>query len=110
MKQIGQNIKKYRERLDLTQDQVSGFLDINRVQLAFFESGTREISLDYLNKLSNLFNVELEDLIEEDENLANANIAFAFRSNDLNGGDLKQVASFQKVIKNYLKIQMLLNE
>jgi transcriptional regulator with XRE-family HTH domain len=105
MNYIGRNIKHFRTQLELSQDQLADYLQVKREQVSFIETGKREISVDQLEKLSNLFGVDLEVLLEEDEENLKADIAFAFRSDDLQAEDLSQIADFQKLVKNYLKIQ-----
>ena len=57
-----------------------------------------------LEKLADLFGVDLADFFEEDSNQIKANLAFAFRATDLQEKDLNEIASFRRVVKNYLKI------
>jgi transcriptional regulator with XRE-family HTH domain len=101
----GRNIKAYRERLLMSQQEVADFLGIQREIISYWETGQREISLEMLEKLSDLFGVELINLLEEDEKIAQADQAFAFRSEGLTKSDLEQVSNFNRIVKNYLKIQ-----
>ncbi|WP_373400861.1 hypothetical protein V8V91_22085 [Algoriphagus halophilus] len=48
--------------------------------------------------------------MEEDSVRREANFAFAFRSSGLETTDLKSIAEFQRVVKNYLEMETLLNE
>lgn len=107
---VSENLKNYRQNLGLTQEQVSEFLDVDRSTISHYENGEREISLVHLKKLSNLFGVEIEELLEKDSSLRSANFAFAFRSDGIVQEDLKSIASFQRVVKNYVKMVKLSNE
>lgn len=102
---IGSNIKRIRERLGYTQEDVAAFLPVSRSLISLVESGERELNLDHLEKLANLFNVALIDLLEEKETLQHLNYAFAFRTTSLTATDLNSIADFQGVIKNYLKMK-----
>jgi transcriptional regulator with XRE-family HTH domain len=104
---IGLIIKGLREKFDYTQDNVADYLDIKRELISFYESGEREAPVEVLEKLSDLFGVELEVFFAEDMNEALAEVAFAFRKDDLNATDMKQLAAFGKIVKNYLKIKKL---
>lgn len=104
---IGLIIKGLREKFDYTQDKVADFLEIKRELISFYESGEREASVEVLEKLSDLFGVELEVFFAKDVNAALAEVAFAFRKGDLNPKDMKQLAAFGKIVKNYLKIKKL---
>lgn len=106
---IGSNIKAFRSRLGLSQDQVAEFVGVNRTLIARYESGEREVPLLQLEKFCDLFAIEIEDLFEKDSVNQTANLAFAFRSESLHQNDIESIASFQKVVKNYLKMQSISN-
>lgn len=99
-------LKKFREQLGLTQQQVADYLDIKREMVSYYETGERDIPIGQLQSLANLFAVELIDLLENDPLVSQANVAFAFKAQQLGTEDLKQIANFRKVIKNYLKLKM----
>ncbi len=64
-KNVGKKIKKLREERNLTQESVASSLKIGRDAVIRMESGKRKVSADELNKLSKLFNVSLEDIIND---------------------------------------------
>lgn len=101
---IGRNIKNYRQKLGYNQDHIANYLGIDRTTLSKYESAEREITLLHLNKLADLFGVEVEDLVEPQAANKIANLAFAFRRQGLEEQDMQSIASFQKVVKNYLKM------
>ena len=105
-KLIGNNIAKIRRAQGLTQDNLASYLGLSRVQISHYERGERDISVTDLNKLSDLFGVELSELLEEDLKIQNLNLAFAFRSEN-SKSDLEQIASFKKVVMNYLKMERI---
>lgn len=104
---IGLIIKALREKFDYTQDNVADYLNVKRELISFYESGEREASVDVLEKLSDLFGIELEVFFTENVDEALAEVAFAFRKDDLSATDMKQLATFGKIVKNYLKIKKL---
>lgn len=103
---IGKNIAQIRKAQGLTQDNLASYLGLSRVQISHYERGERDISVTELNKLSDLFGVELSELFEEDLKIQDLNIAFAFR-NENSATDLEQIASFKKVVMNYLKMERI---
>ncbi len=103
---IGNNIAKIRKIQGFTQDNLASYLGVSRVQISHFERGERDISVTELNKLANLFGVELSNLIEDDIDVQNMNLAFAFRSENTES-DLEHIASFKKMVLNYLKMQRI---
>lgn len=107
---IGSNLQAFRSRLGLTQDQIAEFLEVDRSLIAHYEKGTREVTYVHLKKLSNLFNIEVEDLLEENSALRELNFAFAFRADELGVTDLKSIAEFQRVVRNYLEMESLSHE
>ena len=107
---IGQNIKNYRQKFGYNQDHIANYLGIDRTTLSKYESAEREISLLHLNKLSDIFGIEIEDLIEPQAANRVVSMAFAFRSQGLEEQDIKSIASFQKVVKNYLKMVQIDHE
>lgn len=104
---IGRNIKAFRERLGLNQDQLAEFLGVKREMVSYYENGTRTVPLESIKKLADFFGVELIDLIEENADLKTANVAFAFRANELSPSDFENITTFRKIVKNYLKLTKL---
>ncbi len=102
---IGGTIKNFRERLGLTQENVAKYLNVKREMISYYERGERDVPVQQLEALADLFGVELIDLIEEDPARVQANVAFAFRSDDLSTVDLKGIAHFRKIVKNYLMLK-----
>jgi transcriptional regulator with XRE-family HTH domain len=107
---IGSNLQAFRTRFGLTQEQIAEFLDVDRSLIAHYEKGSREITYVHLKKLSHLFNIELEDLLEESSDLREMNFAFAFRSEGLIATDLKSISEFQRMVKNYLEMSKMQDE
>ena len=105
---IGKNIKAYRDINRFSQDTVANFLGVKREMMSYYENGSREIPFEVLNRLSDLYGVELSDFYEEDENLVKENVACAFRTDGLEMADLETIADFKAIVKNYLKMNHLL--
>jgi len=107
-KTIGNNIRSYREINGFTQDTVANFLGVKREMISYYENGAREIPLDVLNRLSDLYGVDLADFFEVDEKFAKENVACAFRTDGFENEDLETIAQFKAVVKNYCKMNNLL--
>lgn len=110
LKKVGSRIKKFRDRQGLTQEQVGNYLDLSRSQISLVENGERTIDLEKLEKLANLFGVDLAVFFAEDEDQVSTELAFAFRSDDICQSDLEQIARFKKIVKNHQKMKRLKNE
>ncbi|MBI4378221.1 MAG: DUF4065 domain-containing protein [Nitrospinae bacterium] len=60
---IGHRIKILREKTAMSQDMLSQKMDISRPAVSQIESGERKISADELQKLSQIFHVAADDLL-----------------------------------------------
>jgi len=103
---LGYNIAQIRKQQGFTQDHLAAYLNVSRVQISHYESGKRNISVTELNKLADLFGVEISDLLEDELDLQNLNFAFAYRC-DNNQQDLNQIAAFKKIVLNYIKMERI---
>lgn len=104
---IGVILKGLREKFDYTQANVADYLKINRELISDYETGRLEAPIEVLEKLSDLFGVELDLFFTDNLEDALAGVAFAYRKDDLNIQDMEQIAAFGKIVKNYLKIKKL---
>lgn len=62
---IGMNIKKYRKRMGLTQDELGKKLGIKQQTIAMYENDKTNIKPVTLKKIANALNVSLTDLMPE---------------------------------------------
>jgi len=106
---VGVNVQKYRTAQGYTQEHLANLLGVTREQISNYEKGIRNIPVTSLNKLADLFGIELEELLEENPTIASTNLAFAFRSESFNDTDIQSVAEFKRIVFNYLKMNNILN-
>ena len=104
----GRNMRSYREINGFTQEVVAGYLGVKREMISYYESGSREIPFHLLERLSDLFGVDMADLFEEDEDRMNEMAISAFRTDGFEKNDLVTIAWFKVLVKNYLKMNRLL--
>jgi len=107
---IGNNVKIFRAAQGFRQEDLAEYLGVTRSMISYYESGERDIPVASLNKLADLFGVELEALLEENEEIARTNLAFAFRNENFTSKDLESIASFKKFVLDYLKMERLRND
>ena len=100
-------IKGLREKYGYTQEKLASFLGIKRESISYYETDGRDVPLEVLEKLSDLFGVGLDVFFLDNVEEALAEVVFAFRKNDLEDNDMDAMASFGKIVKNYLKIKNL---
>lgn len=107
---IGSNLKALRERTGDTMEQVARMVGIERSAYANYESGMREMPLRLLEKAADYFGVELAMLFENDNRAVENMLLTAFRVDDLDDNDVKEVMHFKRIVKNYLKMEKLLSK
>jgi transcriptional regulator with XRE-family HTH domain len=100
-------IRGLRDKYGYTQDKVAEFLGIKREMISFYETGEREVPLEVLEKLSDLFGVDLDVFFVDNVDEALAEVVFAYRKNDFDDDNMDAMAEFGKMVKNYLKINNL---
>lgn len=101
------NIKAIRKKLGYTQEIVADVLGIARSTYTEYETKEIDIPFDTLEKLSNFFGVELASFFAENENQLNDSLVCAFRMEDASIDDLKRVAHFKSIVKNYIKMKRI---
>lgn len=107
---IGENIRNFRESLGLTQKQLGELVDTNRVQINYYENGSRIPSLFELHKFADLFGVEVFEFNEQNNISERINSAISFKKNNLTPRDLKTICHFRKIASNYIKLSKLNSE
>ena len=105
---LSKNLRDFRIKLGLTQDQMADYLGISREEVSYYETNRRPVSMDLIPKYADLFGIDEYDLYEEETSINNLHIAFAFRANEISTEDLKVVAGFKKIALNYLKMKNVL--
>ena len=60
---VYERVKKYRNRLHLSQEYVSKYLTVNRATYSQMENGNRKITAEEIAKLSSLFGVSADTLL-----------------------------------------------
>lgn len=58
-----ERIRNLREDLDITQSQIGEYLHISQRSYAHYEAGTRDIPIEILIELADLYNVNLDYLV-----------------------------------------------
>lgn len=105
---VAANIKKLREASEFTQEHMASCLGIGRSAYANYEAGTRDIPLALLEKICDLYGCDLSLVYEEDADMLKDLLVTAFRVNDLSADDMRQIAAFKRVVRDYLNMDRLL--
>ncbi|NII27925.1 helix-turn-helix transcriptional regulator [Pseudoflavitalea sp. X16] len=107
MSKTGLIMKSLREKFGYVQENVAEFLGVSRELVSMYETEERDVPIEVIEKLSNLFCVDPEAFFAETVEEAVAQVAFAFRKDEIDSKDLEEIAAFGKIVKNYLKIKKL---
>lgn len=100
-------MKSLREKFGYVQENVAKYLGISRELVSMYETEEREVPIEVIEKLSELFRVDREAFYAETNEEAVAWVAFAFRKDEIDSHDLDQIVAFGRIVKNYLKIKKL---
>ena len=100
---IYERIKNYRNQLHLSQEYVANFLGINRATYTQMENGNRKITAEDVSKLSDLFGVTADALLNENK-LSQPATVFARSFEKLDENDQAEIMNLIK-FKEQMKKQ-----
>lgn len=103
MKTIYERIKEYRNQLHLSQMYVANHLGVNRATYTQMENGNRKITAEDISKLSNLFGVSADMLLNNEEISPSATV-FARSFERLDEADQEEIMNLIK-FKEQMKRQ-----
>jgi len=96
---IGKNAKQARELNGFTQASVSAFLNVDQSLISKFESGSRTLQADLLEKLANLYGFRITDF-ECENGIPEHRIKTAYRSSGLDDKDLEAIHDIRRIAIN----------
>ena len=68
---LGDKIKLYRDEKKITQNEIANILDVSPATVSKYESGSLEPNIESLKRLAELFDVTIDMLLKEDNELFN---------------------------------------
>lgn len=101
-KEIGKKLRKLREYMGLTQEQVAEILNLGRDAIIRIEKGTRKINLEELMKFSKLYKISIDSIINSGDNKFESITALARGFEKLTENDRKEILDLIE-LKNNLK-------
>ncbi len=110
---IGNKIKKIRELKNYTQEYMADRLGINQSGYSRLENDTSDITLSQIEKLSEIFNMRVEDLMTFDEKVVFNNYGtlndknFSIHYNNMND---KERELYEKALELHSKTIKLLED
>lgn len=107
-KEVGKRIKKIREASGLNQIQVAKFIGVDQSYISKIENGERQLRLDLLEKLANLFGYSMTNLMTD--NSFDTHLQIAFRSDEIEIDDLNSISEINKIALNLQEMRKLVKE
>jgi transcriptional regulator with XRE-family HTH domain len=104
---VGKNLQVLRQKQGFAHDQIAEYLEITPKELRDFDNGSTPIPTSLMSLLANLYGVDKYDFYEETLDIESIIPDFNFRVDSVAVSDLKQIASFKKIIRNYLNMSAL---
>lgn len=100
---IGERIKSLRTQLHLSQDYVAKYLGVSRSTVTQMENGNRKILAEDISKLSTLFGVSVNAMLNENE-LSQPAVVFARSFEKLDESDQAEIINLIR-FKEQMKAQ-----
>ena len=100
---INERSKNFRNRLHLSQEYVANFLGINRATYTQMENGKRKITAEDISRLSELFGVTADALLNENK-ISQPSTVFARSFEKLDENDQAEIMNLIK-FKEQIKMQ-----
>lgn len=98
MAAVYEKLKWMREQAGLRQGQIAEFLGVTQTYISKVETGERNLTVDQLENLVNLYGLSLSSFVDM-QNDVNP-IRFAFRAQEVSQDDLKVIADIGRIAIN----------
>lgn len=103
---LGEQLKKLRTKFGYTQADISSLLGVDQSLISKYESGERQVSVDTLEKLGDLYCC---DLVHTPPVVSPA-IQVAFRASNIDASNMKAIQTVNRVVLNSVFMAELLKE
>lgn len=97
MKKCGEKLRKAREFLGLTQEQVASTLNMTRNIIVNIENNKRSIKSDELYKFSKLYGISMEEIVSDEEEIKMDYSLFARSLDSLSEKDRNEILNLIKL-------------
>jgi len=98
MTSIHEKLKTMREKAGLRQEQIADYLGVTQTFISKVETGERNLTVDQLESLVNLYGYSLASFTKMEEEAHP--IQFAFRAQEVSQGDLHCIAEIGRIAIN----------
>lgn len=97
---IAENIKKLREKFDLTQQELAEVAGVTNKAVSAWESGVSEPRVSTIKKLSQHFGIKMSNIIEDGGMDGLRTIAAYFEGEDFTEEEMIEILEFAKFVKS----------
>lgn len=108
IEKIGRRIKAFRENMGINQTQAAKYLEVDQSYISKCENGERQISVDKLEKLCDLFGCRLNEFLSAEQIAPSLHLSF--RADAIQENDLVTIAEIQRIALNIREMKELLEE
>lgn len=105
---IRDNFKKLRRKINITQEQMADFLNLEQSSISKFESGERTLSVSNLEKACSLFGIPVKEIYKESDNMRE--LSPSFRKTNLSMESLVDVSNINKIAMNIMEMDAILEK
>lgn len=103
---LGEKIKSLRVASNMTQSQLSDYLECDQTLISKVENGERTINSEMLSKISLIFCKPVNFFTFNNNQEFSCEIAF--RSNSLSSEELKNISKINNIVLNQFEMDLLL--
>ncbi|MDD5602060.1 MAG: helix-turn-helix transcriptional regulator [Candidatus Izemoplasmatales bacterium] len=105
---IRDNFKRLRRKINITQEQMAEYLNLEQSSISKFESGERTISVSNLEKACSLFGIHINDIYKEPDYLRA--LSPAFRKSNLSLASLEDISNINRIAMNIMEMDAILEK
>ena len=105
---INEKIKELREKNGISQRSMAEYLGVDQSYISKVESDERNLSVELLTKISNLFICDIEDLVNTSKTIKP--FVMPFRKKAYSVSDLENISKANKIILNFNEMIDMLEE
>jgi len=105
---IRENFKRLRKKVNITQEQMAEYLNLEQSSISKFENGERTISVSNLEKACALFGIQANDIYKKSAN--QQVISPSFRKTNLSNSSLEDISNINKIAMNIIEMKAILEK
>mgnify|MGYP003613671288 CR=1 FL=1 len=105
---VRENFKRFRKKINITQEQMAEYLELEQSSISKFENGERTITLSNLEKACSLFGVNISDMFKKSDIFKV--LSPSFRKTGLSLTSLEDISFINKIALNILEMDAILEK